>query len=963
MKKIFSLLLCGVISLSLSAATFSTFNSRTDFRDESIYFLMTTRFYDGDSENNVHCWDAPQSNLGDPEWRGDFKGLIERLDYIKALGFTAIWMTPIVTNASGYDYHGYHAMDFSEVDKRYETHSNGEDVTFQDVVDAVHARGMKIILDIVLNHTGNFGESHLCPEFRRDWTKPQQNLTECMIPLTAAEGGKLASNYSDMAASAQYHERLTHMKNMDQVNSDNHNYYHHAASGWNWDEANRWVGQIAGDCVDLNTENPAMAAYLVNCYKKFIAMGVDGFRIDTSGHIARISFNNNFLPQFTQAGANNAGKRNTTGHTDFATTFFMFGEVCARYSSSICYRDHDNLSPFYYTWKESKTHTWDSDTTGASWDQYVSYEGDACNANHPNYLAMAAQGTEDFASFQGPTSQNALLSGNNYHTPDYSQWSGMSVIDFPMHWTFQTAGGAFGMANPNSDKYYNDATFNVVYVDGHDYGPDQDTRFSGSADQWAENMDLMFTYRGIPCIYYGSEVQFQAGKVCDNGTNTALSNTGRAYFGGYMTGSVTATDFGQYTATGNAQQTLNAPLAVHLRRLNAIRQAIPALRKGQYSKDGCSGNLCFKRRYTNGSDDSFVLVTISGNATFSGLPAGTYVDAITGDSKTIAAGGSLTTSGCSTQGNMRVYVLNGTGQIGSDEYYLYGSSRPAKPTPSWDGNQMATTTDPGFPGGGSGPVEPEEAIAPAIYPNRLCAFFNSTGTQITSGVKAHLWGGAASTTWPGVAATYIGNSIWRVVVPCEQGTPTKIIWSANGHNQTADLNYTANGMWNGATLDSVVTRLATDTLPDCGTEPEPEPQPTGACRIYYAGNFSAPYIWAWNAGPVNLFSNWPGEAMTRAGDSTYNNLPLWYYEFHDQRPAYCIFSNTSSGSNQTADLTVPDCGAIYSGNAWVNPTTAIEVTLDQMEARTNTGKIIINGRVYLIRDGQLYDIMGRKVEL
>ena len=54
-------------------------NNRTDFRDESIYFAMTTRFYDGDPSNNTQCWDAQNYNTGDPAWRGDFKGLIEKL--------------------------------------------------------------------------------------------------------------------------------------------------------------------------------------------------------------------------------------------------------------------------------------------------------------------------------------------------------------------------------------------------------------------------------------------------------------------------------------------------------------------------------------------------------------------------------------------------------------------------------------------------------------------------------------------------------------------------------------------------------------------------------------------------------------------------------------------------------------------------------------------------------------------
>ena len=58
---------------------------RTDFREESIYFVITTRFYDGDTGNNVHCWDDSKAGNpdSDPAWRGDFQGLIDKLDYIK----------------------------------------------------------------------------------------------------------------------------------------------------------------------------------------------------------------------------------------------------------------------------------------------------------------------------------------------------------------------------------------------------------------------------------------------------------------------------------------------------------------------------------------------------------------------------------------------------------------------------------------------------------------------------------------------------------------------------------------------------------------------------------------------------------------------------------------------------------------------------------------------------------------
>ena len=121
------------------------------------------------------------------------------------------------------------------------------------------------------------------------------------------------------------------------------------------------------------------------------------------------------------------------------------------------------------------------------------------------------------------------------------------------------------------------------------------------------------------------------------------------------------------------KDSLEYPLAQHIRRLNVLRRKIPALAKGQYSTEDVNGNIAYKKRYTDLSNgiDSFVCVSISGGATFNGIPAGTYVDAITGD--TIQSSGSLTIPSVG-QGNMRVYVLQNqytsTGKIGEDGPYL-----------------------------------------------------------------------------------------------------------------------------------------------------------------------------------------------------------------------------------------------------------------------------------------------------
>ena len=800
MKKLTIFLLLAGMCLSSLATTSSTFGSRTDFRDESIYFLMTTRFYNGDPSNDTQCWDAQQYNVGDPAWRGDFKGVIERLDYIKALGFTAIWVTPIVENASGYDYHGYHASNFSEVDRRYETHTETEDVLFQNLIDAAHARGMKVILDIVLNHTGNFGEENLCKLFTRDWNADQSQINECMIPYTQKDGGKLPNDYLSLKAGLQHAARLAQMKNTDGNNNDKNNYWHHFGS-FDWDDDTRWWAQIAGDCVDLNTENQYVANYLVRCYGEFIKMGVDGFRIDTGGFISRLTFNNNFIPQFEALAEQYKEKRN-------GGDFFMFGYVCARYRN-VTYRGKDNMSPYFYTWKETKDYAWDTSET--SWNSIVVPDGS--KGTHTNVTSVDQQG-EDYSGEHSDnrTSTNALLNGNTYHTPDYSQASGLSVVDYPMHYNFRTANEAWSVKG--GDKYYNDATWNVVYVDSHEYAPEgapENQRFNQPQDTWAENLSLMFTFRGIPCIYYGSEIEFKKGCVIDKGPNIALRETGRAYYGGYIKGTIKATDFGEYTATGNVAQTLSHPLAKHIIRLNRIRQAVPALRKGQYSTEGCTGSFAFKRRYTDDTTDSYALVCISDSATFAGVLNGTYVDCVTGDTA-IVTNDTLTAT-CSGKGNMRVYVLTTTltpapGKIGSDGYYLFGTTRGSITNPVWDGTEEALEEE-------ESSEEPEEAVAPCIDSNdQLCVFFNSEGNSIFSNVYAYFYGGEATpVSLPGVPATSLGNNMWKVVVPESVRTPAFVIWNNGSGTQTSEFTYQNHAIYNNTSVTSTIVTLLCGNVP------------------------------------------------------------------------------------------------------------------------------------------------------
>ena len=980
MRKITIFLALMLVSMLAQATTL--FPSRTDFRDEQIYFVMTTRFYNGDPNNDTQCWDAQNYNVGDPAWRGDFKGLIEKLDYIKALGFTAIWITPVVENASGYDYHGYHAHNFSKVDKRYES----EDVKFQDLINAAHAKGMKVILDIVLNHTGNFGEENLCKLFTRDWSADQSDINACMVPYTQKNGGVLPDNYANLPGGEQYAKRLAMMKNTDGQNHDKNNYWHHYGN-FNWDDDTRWWAQIAGDCVDLNTENAYVTNYLVKCYGAFIAMGVDGFRIDTGGHISRLSFNKNFIPQFRALAEQHKAARN-------GGDFFMFAEVCSR-DRNVTYRGQDRLSPYFYTWTEKKNYTWDNSET--SWNGVVVMEG--AKGSHTNVTSVDQHAKDYVGQYSdGRTSQNALLNGNNYHTPDYSQYSGLSVIDFPMHWNFRSANEAWGVKG--NDNRYNDATWNVVYVDSHDYAPDgapEGTRFDQDQSTWAENLSLMFTFRGIPCVYYGSEIEFKKGCVIDKGPNIALKETGRAYFGGYIKGDIKVTDFAEYSnATGNIAQTLKHPLSLHIQRLAKIRMAVPALRKGQYSTSGCNGQFAFKRRYTDATTDSYVLVTISGGATFSSIPNGTYVDCITGDTKTVT-NGSLSVS-CSGKGNMRVYVLNteltkAPGKIGVDGKYLYTSSSVAGSNPSWDGTQEELDERFGAGGNGGGSSNWGDPVEPCLEDaNERAVFFQATQDFGTS-AAVYMWIKDTETNllgaWPGQRATHLGGGTFKYVLPDNvtgDESQWMIIWNNNNSGkQTADLSFTMRGLYTLNGFQNKVTTLCEggSTGEDPTPNPDPEPDPTTPCLasadeqvVFFKapngfGTSASVYMWI-DGTNTHLVGSWPGSPATHLGDGIFKfALPT---NMQGDESQWMIIWNNNGQGLQTADLKFTMRG-LYTTNSDIKGTGCTSVvsilcedlSTDVEQAPIITPrvrKVMIDGQLYIIlEDGRMIDLWGNQVRL
>ena len=874
--KLWAVLMLMLVSMQTMATDVYTSN-RTDFRDESIYFMMTTRFYDGDPSNNVLCWDnqEAQKSTKDPCWRGDFQGVIDKLDYIKALGFTAIWITPVVQNASGYDYHGYHASDFSKVDCRYQSGDGKKsgDVMFQELIDKAHAKGIKIILDIVLNHTGNFGEEHFCKEFDRDTRlRNQADINACMIPNLET----LGSDYPGLQPGYQYQRRLAMMKNTDGQNHDTHNYWHHFGN-FNWDLPNRWWAQIAGDCVDLNTENNTVAEYLINCYGNFIKMGVDGFRIDTSGHISRLTFCKQFIPQFAALGKQYEDKRLNKA------PFFMYGEVCARFGS-VQYRGQDNLSPYYYTWKAPKDLMDGFDGSQSYWDTQEIY--DSGTGYDAKLMPLCEKDNAD-----SPESNNTFMLNGAWHEPDYSQSSGFNVIDFPLHYNFSSAGSAYGLAK-SGDMKYNDATFNVVYVDSHDYGPQPSDgiRFSGSDAQWAENLSLMFTFRGIPCLYYGSEVGFRRGSVIDKGPNGPLSNTGRAYFGGYITGDVEASDFGEYKASGNVAASLNHDVAQHLIRLNKIRQAVPALRKGQWTDEGCAANggIAFKRAYK----DSYALVALNGGATFTDCPAGTYTDLVTGKTYT---GPTITVDAPSNQGQVRVLVKDWKGgKLIDDGAFIYASTAQHKSGQDYDGNEEAGTT-----------------------------WVDETPLQPVS-VSLSPAGGSFRTNTVTVTAELSEDALsgWYQIEGQDKValTPGKPATFTIGDDM--NFNQTKTVTWSATSSEGEKTGKVTYTKVD----------PNAAITVYVKAD-KAPYIHAWITGGKNLTGEWPGKVMD--GPVEIDGAKYWTYDFDNVESFNVILNNGSGAQSGEISGITGDTYLEYDGSrsakkidAPVNTVATAKVTLN-----------------------------------
>lgn len=312
--------LTGSATISVKINEKGSFIHR-DFREENVYFMMTDRFADGDKNNNnlwgdeylpngesdMYKFSEDKSGILTYYHGGDFKGIINNLDYLVDMGFTAIWITPSVKQPEGryfYDgsnggdkyqasaFHGYWGYDFDKIDPHL--HSSGKDsdgwADYKAFIDACHAKGIRVMQDIVINH-GN----HSAATSPTKWANYSVQ--------TIMDGKEWAWAKLD-----PYHEPVP-----EGATPSKNGFY-----------AYYGFGQCA-DLIDfghLGQDGKDSRHHLINVYKKFIDAGVDAFRIDTMAYIP-----NEFAGEFADAMYNHA-KSLGNDH------FYMIGEAwCGRYDA------------------------------------------------------------------------------------------------------------------------------------------------------------------------------------------------------------------------------------------------------------------------------------------------------------------------------------------------------------------------------------------------------------------------------------------------------------------------------------------------------------------------------------------------------------------------------------------------------------------------------------------------------
>ena len=287
---------------------------------ELIYFLLPDRFENGDPANDRGGLKGDRLKTGfDPAAKGfyhggDLKGLMQRLDYIKGLGATAVWVGPVFKNkpvqgAPGQEsagYHGYWITDFTRVDPHFGTNAD-----FKALVDAAHARGLKVYMDIIANHTADViqyreraADGGFPYRSRADYPYSRKGGTAgtAINPGFAGDEDSSAGNFAKLTDPAFAYTPFVpageeHAKVPEWLNDPA--FYHNRGNTTFTGESSRFGDFVGLD--DLFTEHPRVREGMIAIYRQWIEdFGIDGYRIDTARHVDP-GFWEAFIPPMLEA--------------------------------------------------------------------------------------------------------------------------------------------------------------------------------------------------------------------------------------------------------------------------------------------------------------------------------------------------------------------------------------------------------------------------------------------------------------------------------------------------------------------------------------------------------------------------------------------------------------------------------------------------------------------------------------
>ena len=298
---------------------------------DNFYFLMPDRFANGDASNDRGGLSGAREVTGfDPTRKGwyhggDLKGAIAKLDYIKGLGTTAIWLTPSFKNKPvqglgtpfpSAAYHGYWITDFTQIDPHLGTNQD-----LRDLIDGAHARGMKVFFDIITNHTADviqFAENQY--GYISKSAEPYRDANGTVFDDRAYAGTQTFPPL-DPEVSFPYTPVVPAGEPPKVPDWLNDATLYHNRGNTTFSGENSLYGDFFG-LDDLFTEHHAVVTGMEGIYDAWVEdFAIDGFRIDTMKHV-NLEFWQQFLPHILET-AHDAGK----------SRFFSFGEVAEENSN------------------------------------------------------------------------------------------------------------------------------------------------------------------------------------------------------------------------------------------------------------------------------------------------------------------------------------------------------------------------------------------------------------------------------------------------------------------------------------------------------------------------------------------------------------------------------------------------------------------------------------------------------